>query len=134
VPVRLISDSKGETLALVVTETLNFPAGHNFLTQPLDQLQFAVFNHPKGHVIQRHWHPAYPRQLTNTCEVLIIQGGKVEAAIYDEELNLVFKHILNSGDIAILLRGGHGFEILETSTILEIKQGPYAGVSDKEVF
>jgi hypothetical protein len=134
VGVQLVPNNKGEILALIVTETLDFPAGHNFLTQSTSELQCAVFKHPKGHSIQRHWHPSFPRELTETCEVLVIQAGSVEASIYDDDLKLVHCQVLNSGDVVVLLSGGHGFEVLEASVIVEVKQGPYAGISDKEVF
>jgi hypothetical protein len=36
-----------------------------------------------------------------------------------------------SGDVVLLSRGGHGFEMLEESEIVEVKQGPYESESDK---
>jgi len=33
-----------------------------------------------------------------------------------------------------LVRGGHGFEMLTQSEIIEIKQGPYVGDGDKTRF
>ena len=42
---------------------------------------------------------------------------------------------LHAGDIILLLSGGHGFTILEDSTtIVEIKQGPYLDGKDKIKF
>ena len=41
--------------------------------------------------------------------------------------------ILNAGDVILLAAGGHGFEMLEDSEIIEVKQGPYAGDQDKTV-
>jgi len=36
--------------------------------------------------------------------------------------------VIGTGDVAILLRGGHGYEILEDGTeVLEVKNGPYVG-------
>lgn len=34
----------------------------------------------------------------------------------------------------LLAYGGHGFEMIENSEIIEIKQGPYAGELDKTRF
>ena len=42
--------------------------------------------------------------------------------------------ILNKGDVVLLAFGGHGFEMIEESEIIEIKQGPYAGEMDKVRF
>jgi hypothetical protein len=33
-----------------------------------------------------------------------------------------------------MVGGGHGFRIKEDTVLLEIKQGPYLGVDDKELF
>jgi hypothetical protein len=38
--------------------------------------------------------------------------------------------VLNSGDTILLASGGHGFEMLEDTEMLEIKQGPYSGVTN----
>jgi hypothetical protein len=133
-PVQVISDTDGSILALFVTKTADFPKGHNFLTQSSDELQFAVFKHPIGHSIQRHWHPNFSRNLDSTSEVLVIQSGKVEASIYSKSFDLIHKQLLGSDDVVVLLSGGHGFEILEDAVILEVKQGPYAGSEDKKVF
>ena len=42
--------------------------------------------------------------------------------------------ILNQGDVVLLAYGGHGFEMLEDSEMIEVKQGPYAGDMDKVRF
>ena len=133
-PVEFIKDDGGVTLALLITSTADFPPGHNFLTDEPDPLQFAVFNHPAGHQIQRHWHPPVLRELVTTSEVLFIKSGRVLVSIYDTNLNLVVNRELHSQDVAVLFSGGHGFEILESATILEVKQGPYAGINDKTLF
>ena len=41
---------------------------------------------------------------------------------------------LREGDILLMVDGGHGFRMLEDTVFLEIKQGPYTGIEDKERF
>jgi len=41
---------------------------------------------------------------------------------------------LNTGDVILLMTGGHGFEMLEETEMIEVKQGPYAGDQDKTRF
>ena len=41
---------------------------------------------------------------------------------------------MKTGDVILLVSGGHGFEMLEESEIIEVKQGPYAGEEDKVRF
>jgi len=42
--------------------------------------------------------------------------------------------ILETGDIVMLVNGGHGFSLLEDTILFEIKQGPYTGLVEKERF
>ena len=42
--------------------------------------------------------------------------------------------MLFKGDVILLAYGGHGFEMMEQSEIIEVKQGPYAGENDKTRF
>jgi hypothetical protein len=39
---------------------------------------------------------------------------------------------LKTGDVILLASGGHGFEFLEETEIIEVKQGPYCDARDKE--
>jgi mannose-6-phosphate isomerase-like protein (cupin superfamily) len=41
---------------------------------------------------------------------------------------------LESGDVILLIKGGHGFEVLEELEMIEVKQGPYLGEQDKVRF
>ena len=53
---------------------------------------------------------------------------------YDNNQVYIESRILNQGDVILLAYGGHGFKMLETSEIIEVKQGPYAGDLDKTRF
>ena len=130
----MINDADGNNLALLVRQSKSYPAGHNFVTSSKSELQLGIFNHPAGHKIARHWHPPYSREITTTSEVVIVESGEVVSYIYDNDHELVFESVLVAGDLVILFSGGHGFEIIKDATILEVKQGPYAGDRDKELF
>jgi hypothetical protein len=41
---------------------------------------------------------------------------------------------LKTGDVILLIKGGHGFKVLEELEMIEVKQGPYAGEHDKTRF
>ena len=51
-----------------------------------------------------------------------------------DEQNYIESHFLETGDVILLSEGGHGFEILEETEMIEVKQGPYAGENDKTRF
>ena len=51
---------------------------------------------------------------------------------YDEKNKNIKKDtILKKDDIILLLKGGHGFEVLKDVEIVEVKQGPYQKNTDK---
>ena len=69
-----------------------------------------------------------------TKEVLFIKSGRVRVDFYSEDQEYLESSVLQAGDVILLAFGGHGFEMLEPSEIIEVKQGPYAGDGDKTRF
>jgi hypothetical protein len=108
--------------------------GINFFTPNEFSQQLAYMNRPSGYEIQPHVHNAVQREVQFTKEVLFIKSGKVRVDFYDNEKNYLESRILVSGDVILLAFGGHGFEMMEDSEIIEVKQGPYAGEADKTRF
>ena len=125
--------NKGQTLAIILRTTYK-EKGINFFTPNEFSQQLAYMNHPSGYEIQPHVHNAVQREVQFTKEVLFIKSGKVRVDFYDDEKNYLESRILVSGDVILLAFGGHGFEMIEDSGIIEVKQGPYAGESDKTRF
>jgi mannose-6-phosphate isomerase-like protein (cupin superfamily) len=89
---------------------------------------------PKNYVIPPHVHNPVQREVFYTKEVLFIKSGKVRVDFYDEDRNYLKSTILEVGDVILLAYGGHGFEMLEDTEMIEVKQGPYAGDQDKTRF
>ncbi len=108
--------------------------GIEFFTPNEFSQQLAYIKRPKNYVIPPHVHNPVIREVQYTQEVLFIKSGKVKVDFYDEEKNYVESAILEAGDVILLAHGGHGFEMLEESEIIEVKQGPYAGEIDKTRF
>ena len=123
---------KEEVFALILRADYELE-GVNFITSPDNPLQLGVLKHQQGSRIKPHIHRSFPRTIKEVQEVLHIEYGRVEAEFYERSGKKVGSAILNSGDTIMLLSGGHGFNILEDSKIIEVKQGPYYGVEeDKE--
>jgi mannose-6-phosphate isomerase-like protein (cupin superfamily) len=74
------------------------------------------------------------RSVHYTKEVLFIKSGRVRVDFYDDAQNYLESRILEAGDVILLAYGGHGFEMLEPTEMIEVKQGPYAGDADKTRF
>jgi predicted nuclease of predicted toxin-antitoxin system len=69
-----------------------------------------------------------------TNEVLFIKSGRVRVDFYDDHQNYLESRVLHQGDVLLLATGGHGFEMLEPTEMIEVKQRPYAGDADKTRF
>lgn len=108
--------------------------GIRFFTPDDFSQQLAYMNRPKGYVITPHLHNAVVREVFYTQEVLFIKSGKVRVDFYNEKRAYLDSRTLLSGDVIMLSQGGHGFEMIEASEIIEVKQGPYAGENDKTRF
>ena len=105
--------------------------GITFLTPDNFSQQLGYMNRPAGYTIPPHVHKLVPRNVDLTQEVLFIKSGKVRVDFYDEQRVYFESRILLIGDVILLAHGGHGFEMLEQSEIIEVKQGPYFGEKDK---
>jgi hypothetical protein len=102
--------------------------GLNFYSQDDDFIQVGVWGYGTGKELKAHIHNEVKREVLWTQEVLFVRTGKLQASIFDTKENKVAELEVNAGDIIILLRGGHGYDILEEGTqVLEIKNGPYVG-------
>jgi hypothetical protein len=110
------------------------PQATTFFTPPEFKQQVGFIVYPAGSEIRRHIHRPIQRRLSGTSEVLIVQRGSCEIDIYNDQRNLVASRELRTGDIVIFVDGGHGFRILEDTVLLEVKQGPYTGLEEKEFF
>lgn len=124
---------QGHMLALILRASYH-AEGIQFFTPNDFSQQLGYMNRPQGYVIPPHVHNPVVREVQFTKEVLIIKTGKVRVDFYDDAQNYLESRILNAGDVVLLAFGGHGFEMLEASEIIEVKQGPYAGEADKTRF
>ena len=87
-----------------------------------------------GKIIEPHVHNPVAREVHYTQEVLFIRKGKVRVDFYDDHQVYLESRLLEAGDVILLATGGHGFEVVEPLEMIEVKQGPYAGESDKTRF
>jgi mannose-6-phosphate isomerase-like protein (cupin superfamily) len=124
---------KGRPLALILRAGFH-AEGIRFFTPEDFSQQLAYMNRPRGYVIPPHVHNPVERNVHHTKEVLFVRSGKVRVDFYDDDQNYLESRILGAGDVILLAYGGHGFEMLEPTEMIEVKQGPYAGEADKTRF
>ena len=108
--------------------------GIDFITPNEYSQQVAYMHHPLGKVIDAHIHNLVHRNIVLTQEVLFVKKGKLRVDFYDDYKDYLESKILESGDVILLVSGGHGFTVLEETEMIEVKQGPYSGDADKTRF
>jgi len=124
----------GETIiAIVVRASFSEPGAHFFSESHFSQ-QLGVITYPAGHVIIPHVHNRVPREVMYTQETLIIREGTCRVDLYRDDRTFLTSRDLRKGDVILLSTGGHGFSIAEDCSMIEVKQGPYAGDGDKTRF
>ena len=123
----------GKLLAIVVSHKFSAP-GIRFFTPDDFSQQLAYMNHPAGKIIDPHVHNSVLREVNYTQEVLFIRKGRLRVDFYADNRTYLESRILEAGDAILLASGGHGFEVLEELEMIEAKQGPYSGDSDKTRF
>ena len=123
-----------DKLLAIILRTSFQKEGIDFLTPADFSQQLGYMNRSKGYKIQPHIHNKVERTINYTQEVLFIKNGLVRVDFYKTDKTYYKSKILNTGDVILLSFGGHGFEMLEDSEIIEVKQGPFAGNIDKSRF
>ena len=107
--------------------------GTKFVTSKESPLQVGLIGRKKGENIQPHIHKPVTRTIEYTQEFIHITKGRVVVDFYDVDGSKIKSATLKSGDSILLTGGGHGFQMLEDTRMIEVKQGPYLSVeSDKQ--
>lgn len=125
--------NEDQELALIIRHSFH-KDGIEFFTPGTYSQQIGYMNRPAGYVIPPHVHNPVVREVQYTKEVLFIKSGRLRVDFYSEEQIYLESTILETGDVIMLAYGGHGFEMLVPTEIIEVKQGPYAGEQDKTRF
>ena len=120
-------------LAILIPGSYTEP-GITFFTEGNLSQQLAFMKHPQGKTIMPHVHNPVQREVTSTQEVLILRKGRLRVDFYGEDHRYLESHVIQAGDVLLLISGGHGFKVLDEIEMFEVKQGPYAGDSDKTRF
>jgi len=127
--------SKSALLAIVVRADAKSDEKYNFLTSNDQPFQLGVSFYPAGDVIKGHAHLERTTTVESIQEFILVSEGRMRVHLFDDEDKHVEETVLEKGDSILLLAGGHGFDILEGTKLVEVKQGPYDGkTKDKRVF
>jgi hypothetical protein len=128
--------TEGNSILAIIYRDSDWVEGLNFITPNHLFLQAGSWYYQKGKKLTSHIHKEYSRTANYTQELVYVKQGSMKILLYDHGKKFKKECILYKGDLAVLVHGGHGYEILEDNTqILEAKNGPFIDVNtDKEKF
>jgi hypothetical protein len=122
----------GDRVLAIILRQTHDGAGIQFFTPPEYSQQLGYMKRPAGYRIQPHVHLRVERKSVLTQEVLFVKRGRVLVNFYGEDDRKIAEREIITGDVILLSEGGHGFEMIEESELIEVKQGPY--LEDKRRF
>jgi hypothetical protein len=124
----------GETTLAIVIARDAISDETAFFTAESSTFQAGFVVYPAGGSVTPHLHLPVVRQVVGTSELLVVRRGRCVVDIYAADRRLVASRELAVGDAVLSLAGGHGFRMTEDTVLLEVKQGPYSGLEEKERF
>jgi hypothetical protein len=123
----------GYVIAIIIYK--NFQRdGIAFVTPNEFSLQLGHMTRPVGYRVVPHVHNPVPRNTIGTQEALFIKSGRIRIDFYAFDQTYLESRELEAGDIILLAGAGHGIEVLEEATIVEVKNGPFVEGADKGRF
>ena len=108
--------------------------GIKFLSPAEFGLQLGFMQRQAGYQVVPHIHNPVHRHSIGTQEVLFIKSGVIRIDFYSYEEVYLESRELSAGDFILLAGAGHGIEVLEDATIVEVKNGPFIEGADKGRF
>tara|TARA_B100001057_G_scaffold296483_1_gene296693 strand:+ start:5373 stop:5771 length:399 start_codon:yes stop_codon:yes gene_type:complete len=121
-------------LYCIVYRDEDWVKGLNFITSEDCFVQAGSWWYDKGKILDSHTHNEFERKAYRTQETVFVKQGKMKVSLFTESHEYLDEYILNQGDLAVFIYGGHGYEILEDDTkIIETKNGPFTGVENDKV-
>jgi hypothetical protein len=127
-----VHSADGKLIAIIIKNDFN-KDGINFISKSDFPLQLGINSYPRGSKIKPHVHIDKETVIKNLQEVIYIKKGRVLVDLYDFNKILFKTCELSTGDLIFFVSGGHGFDILKDTAIIEIKQGPYFGKEQDKV-
>ena len=123
----------GQTVAILVRNSYDVD-GIKFMSPTDFALQLGQMRRPAGYQVVPHIHNPVERHTIGTQEVLFVKTGRIRIDFFSFAQEYLESRELGPGDFILLAGAGHGIEVLEEATIVEVKNGPFIEGADKGRF
>lgn len=98
-----------------------------FFSPASSSFQFGLLAHEAGFREPPHYHRPFSRTIDDLQQMFVVQRGRVEVVLYDDDGALLRSLILGPGDAIVLIHGVHAINVLEDMQCISVKQGPFLG-------
>lgn len=137
---RILSEARGlesvrtdeELIATIIRHSFH-PTQSAFLTRRESSFQLGVLTYGRARGTPAHTHPEVRRIIVKPQEFVMVMRGKIRVNFFDSAQRFVGSRILSKDDCVLFRSGGRGWKAIEPSVLIEVKQGPFLGESDKIV-
>lgn len=120
---------KDNTIVAIIFDG-KFEDGTNPLTDKKWPLQVITLKHPKGKILNAHYHKPTQRVTEGLMEMLMILSGQARITIYYQQVPLEAVELI-AGQGVMIIEGGIRVEVLEDAEMIEFKNGPF--IEDKKI-
>lgn len=98
-----------------------------FFSPAESSFQFGLLAHKAGYEEPPHYHQPFERTINDLQQMFVVQKGKVEVDLYDDDGKLLRTIPMDVGDAIVLIHGVHAIRVIEDMQCLSVKQGPFMG-------
>jgi hypothetical protein len=124
----------GVDYAIIVRGDASSDDKYNFLCPDQFPFQLGVNFYKQGDVVRDHEHIQRTLTVTLFQELVMVARGRARLRLFDLRREPLGEWTLEAGDFVLLIAGAHGFDLLEDTKIVEIKQGPFDPKVNDKVF
>jgi hypothetical protein len=132
--IQTIKDQSG-LIALVVQQRQTQASGTDFMTPLSAGLQVGFIAREAGADIKAHRHlPIDISYQGPRNEFIYVESGCVKVSFMSDAGDVLEVIELTAGDCMLQLSGGHRFDFVEPTQLIEVKQGPYENQQQDKAF
>lgn len=101
------------------------PKGSVPHTDGKQSLELLTLKYPKKTYLKAHVHIPRKRITNRLQECFIVLKGKARMDLFGPDKKFFKSIYLKPGQLFIALAGGHGFQMMEDTEMVELKNGPF---------
>lgn len=125
--------SNSQIIAIIIRHEFT-KDGIKFFTPGDFSQQLGYLKRKVGDMIQEHILVLHHRVVNFIQKNQLVKKDRVRVNFFNPYKSFFTSHELATGDVILLISGGPGFELLEETEMIKVKQGTYCGNKEQTGF